>query len=310
MKRALILLCLLMTVDGSAAAQSGRSLQWLQDVQEGVSIARKTRRPLAFYVIGRSKDRPDVEDEHRRSFQDRVVLRLARYFVTVRLPRSQHLDLVRQWRGVGENANLDIVFTRPDGQELGSISAGGVAQPDSLAQAMHQALTLYRQQLYDEELRTRLEDEKTPAAELREALKLVEELLVFQADQSLARLVQRESLDAGLRKQVYEVLAALSTPAAVQALRDQALSEDAAAEALARCTPAAAERLLEDLGGEDAARHLLAYKAVTKICRIRNVKPDRFWEGSNEKLRREEIQRVRELVSTAAKRWNRENEFR
>lgn len=295
---------------GGAAAQSGRSIQWMQDVQEGVSIARKTKRPLAFYVIGRTKDRPNVEDEHRRSFQDRTVVRLARYFVTVRLLRSQHLDLVRQWRGVGENANLDIVFTRPDGQELGSISSGGAAQPDSLAQAMHNALMAYRKQLYDEELRTRLEDEKTPAAELREALKLVGELLVFDADQSLARLVQRESLDPGLRKQVYDVLAELSTPVAVQALRERALTDAAAADALGRCTPAAAERLLEDLDSQEPGRHLLAYKAVTKICRIRSVKPDRFWEGANEKLRREEIQRVRELVSAAAKRWSQENEFR
>jgi hypothetical protein len=309
MMRAFAVLAAL-AVSGCALAQSGRSIQWMQDVQEGVSLARKTKRPLAFYVIGRTKDRPNVENEHRRSFQDRTVLRVARYFVTVRLLRSQHLDLIRQWQGVNENANLDIVFTRPDGRELGAISAGGVAQPDSLAQSMYNALTLYRQQLYDEELRARIEDGQTPPAELRDALRLVNELLVLNADQGLARLVQRESLEPGLRKQAYEVLAELSTPTAVQALRERAASDPLAADALGRCTPAAAERLLEDLDSEDAGRHLLAYKAVTKICRIRNVKPDGFWEGANEKLRSDEIQRVRELVSAAAKRWSLENEFR
>jgi hypothetical protein len=61
--------------------------------------------------------------------------------------------------------------------------------------------------------------------------------------------------------------------------------------------------MLPGLEDEDPVVQLAVYHAVTRICRLRNVKPDRFWEGRNQYVKRKEIDRVRSLVSAAAERW-------
>ena len=68
-------------------------------------------------------------------------------------------------------------------------------------------------------------------------------------------------------------------------------------------TPGAAAELLGALESEDSGEFLVAYEAVTKICKIRGTKPKGFWSGKNQQLLADEIERVTEEVRRAAKRW-------
>lgn len=293
----------------AAEAQSGRGIQWTRDVKQGIATAQQNLLPMMFYVVGPTSDRPDAEKDQRRAFQDRRVLEQAKRFVPIRISRSQHQDLLEKW-GMSPNSNLDIVFVSPAGEKIDMIGAGGAGNPESLANKMFLVFQQHRNQIFSSELAPVLQKPDASAADMNKALKVIEQFVILTADQTLVSLLERPDLDQAVRKRVYEVLAVLSTPTAVQGLLDRSAQEPEAAAALTQCTPAAAEQMLGELGGEDPARHLITYKAVTQICRIREVKPDKFWEGTNTQLKQKELERVKNLVQKTAKRWSRENEYR
>ena len=68
--------------------------------------------------------------------------------------------------------------------------------------------------------------------------------------------------------------------------------------------------MLEQLVGPDGTVRLDIYQAVGKICRVKSVKPDRWWEKAKDHLRTKEIERIRGLVETASKQWKAQNEYR
>lgn len=292
----------------TAAAQTPQ-IQWLRDAREGVAAAKQNNRPIMFYVIGSKEDRPDDTDEHRRAFQDPTVLKLSRYFVPVRIARAQNRELVREW-GLGDSA-LDLVFTTPDGKRIDTLSSGGIARPSSLANKMFLVFDKFRNDHFDAELKPVLEKSDAPAAEVKKAVQTVDELIITRADAALLNLLQREKLDPALRKMTLETLGKLSTAPAVQALLKLAPSDKAAADALAECTPVAAEQvLLPVLSSGTDDEKLLAYKAVTKICKVRDPKPDKFWSGKNEAVKTAELDRVQKLVRKSSEDWKRKNEYR
>ena len=256
-----------------------------------------------FWVLaGSSRRDDDLERDQKHAFRDPLVLELSRRFVTVQLSRSRYRELLEKW-DLPPRTNLEIVFVTPDGEKIDTLSPLGVAKPDVLARKMALVFQHYRQQMFEQQLRPKLEDEQTSEQDLRDALKLLTDFLILSADQAVIELLDRESLAESVHNDAYSALAALSTPASVQALLDRARDDQRAADALARCTPDAAERMLTALGGEDADLHLLVYHAVTRVCKIRDVKPDRFWQGRYEHVKQKEIERVRRLVADSAQRW-------
>ncbi|MBW7907232.1 MAG: hypothetical protein LC135_04060 [Phycisphaerae bacterium] len=311
--RRLFLLCTAISIvalPGLAPGQS-QGIEWQRDVAAAVALAKRTERPLMFYVVGSTSDRPDeVEKDQRRSFRDARVMQQAKRFVTVRLARSQHRAELQNW-GVNPNANLDVIFVRPDGTRIDQISASGAGIPESFAQKMAMVFNQYRNEVFAQKLRPMLDNSEATARDIRTALKQIDDFLILAADGTLAALLEREKLDPSVKPDIYRTLAGLSTPAAVDALLKAARSGDPnAIKVLDDCTPEAAERLLEDVGSSDPARHLLAYKTVTKICRLKNVKPDKFWDGVNQRVKDEEIERVRTEVRRIASRWKEQNEWR
>ena len=292
----------------AAVAQSG-GINWQRDVNAALAEARRTQRPLMFYVVGPTSDRPDAEKDQRVAFRDPTVVRLSQRFVACRLQRSQHRPDLERWQ-ISPNANLDIVFVTPGGDRIDMISAGASGNADSFSQKMHLVFDRHRNDLFARELQPRLDDPDTSVANLRTAIGVIDEFIIARADQALVRLLDRRGLNTQVRWDISRTRAPLSTPAAVNALFARAATDTAAAQALERCTPAAADVLLPHVGGEDAARHLLAYKALTSICRISGAKPDRFWEGPNERVKTDEIERVRTQATRAAERWKRENRYR
>ena len=287
----------------AAARQNPPGIRWSRNVKQGVAYARQTRRPLMFWVLGSSRTRDeDLERAQRRAFSDPIVVELASRFVTLWLSRSAHRDLLAKW-GLPPRANLEIVFTTPTGEKIDTLAPGGVADPAVLARKMTLVFRHYRDVLFERELRAALEDSTTPESELRAALRLIADFVILSAERAVLALLERQELSAAVRQDLYTALAALSTPACVDALLKRATADPAAAAALARCTPDAAERMLPALDGEDPELHRAVYRAVTTICGVRDVRSDRFWHGRIESLKRKEVQRVRELVIETARRW-------
>jgi hypothetical protein len=286
-----------------ASAQPANTIQWSLKVEETVARAKQTRQPLMFWVLGRSDSRDDrVERDQKRAFGDPLVLELSSRFATAQLSRSRYSDLLEQW-DLPRTTNLEIVFVTPDGDKIDTLAPQGVRDPEVLARKMTLVYRHYRAVMFEQELKPKLEDQTTSDEELTRALKLIGQFLILSADQSVAALLERETLGSGVRAAVYETLAMLSTPASVETVLEHAMDDEQAAAALAHCTPDAAEQMLPRLEDEDPQVRLIVYHAVTQICKLRGVKPDRFWDGRNQVVKRKEIERVRELVSATAERW-------
>jgi len=286
-----------------AFAQPAAGIQWSRDAAQSVALARRTHRPLMFWVLGRSASRDhELEREQKRAFADSLVAEIGSRFVPVKLSRSRYHDVLEQW-GLPANANLEIVFTTPDGEVIDRLSPGGAAEPDSLARKMTLVFQHYRQGVYERELKEKLTAAPAADSEVKAALEFVNNLLILAADTDVIALLKRAPLSPELRGDVYQTLAVLSTPGSVDALLERAADDEAAASALGGCTPEAAERMLTVLEGDDPRLRLIVYRAVTRICRIPGARPDRFWEGRYERPKQDEVARVRAAVERTAQRW-------
>jgi hypothetical protein len=291
-------------------AQSSQGIQWDTDPQRAVAAAQKTKLPLLIYVLAGSKDRDDkTEQMQRKALDDPRVRRLSQRFICARVSRSAHRDFLQQLH-LSPSANMEIFFVAPDGTTLGDLGPGGVGNADSLCQKMSQVFTYYRQRLFDTELRPILEDKDAKPAELRPALERVRDLIITGADVTVATLLDREGLDAKTAALCYQVLAQLSTKAGVAKLLERSVGGDSdATKALSECTPAAAQIMMAQIKTGDGGVRLDIYRAVGRICRIENLKPDKWWEKSKETLQEKELERIGKLVEDDAERWKKENEL-
>ncbi|MFQ5806734.1 MAG: hypothetical protein ACE5I3_09820 [Phycisphaerae bacterium] len=303
MTRCLLILAAALLLGSHAAAQQNAAIRWSLNVEQSVAQAQRAKWPLMFWVLGRSSSRDErIERDQKRAFRDPLVAELSSRFVTVRLSRSRHRDLLEQW-GLPPRTNLEIVFVTPAGEKIDTLAPQGVANADVLTRKMTLVFRHYRQQMFEQEIKPKLEDEETSDEDLRSALGLVAKFLILSADQSVVKVLEGQSLSATVRGAAYDTLAALSTSASVKALLERVTGDERAAAALTRCTPAAAEQMLAALDGEDPDQRLIVYRAVTRICRVHDVKADRFWQGRIESLKQKEIDRVRRIVAATAKRW-------
>lgn len=307
---ALWMTCGLVCLASAAEAQTGKRLRWSTNVEQGIAAAKKSRLPLMFYIVGgsasRDEDGEDVERAQRRAFADPRVARLSERFVPVQLSRSRHADIIKQWE-IPREADLWIVYTTPDGKKLDVSDAAGASSATGLADKMSIVFRRYRDSLFDTEAAATLEAKDASEEDLLAALELVKKFNILSADLRLVELAKREDLPDGVRQETYAALAQLSTPPAAKFLLERAATDPQAAAVLAKCNPIGAEAMLDAVGGEDPAMHLIAYDAVVKICKLKNPKADRFWEGRNERVKQEEIERVQKQVRETARKW-RENE--
>ena len=120
------------------------------------------------------------------------------------------------------------------------------------------------------------------------------------ADVWVAQYVKRTALPHDLRVQAYRTLAALSTETAVDALLLHAGDDKRAAAALAQCSTDAVQPLLKYLGGKDEKQHILAYRALLKICNLHGLKPDSFWSKPDKEVKQKEIDRVKQAARARA----------
>ena len=288
------------------SSSGGKSVRWARNAQQAIEQARKSKLPLMFFIEGDSRRRDQrLDDARRKAFKDERVIYASRRFISANVVRSDsRLRSLFAKLQVPAHANMMAVFATPAGVKLDSFSA--VHQPDTFAQKMTLVFNAYRNRLFDDEIKAVLTDRKTKAAKLKKALKIIEKFDIVKADTDVIAALDRWKSDVAVSKQGFAALAVLSTKPCVDYLFAKAATGrhgQAAAAALARCTPEAAEMMLPMLTGDDPDTMLLAYNTVTKICKVKKPKPDRFWTGKNERLKKKELDRVRKTVERSAYRW-------
>jgi len=306
MKRALATLVVLMAARVGLGEQG--NINWLTDPKQAVAQAKRTGRPLMVYGMAASKDRDDdTERYQRRALRDPQVLRLAAEFVPLRLSRSVHRavlgDFHLPWSG-----NMMMSFVAPDGTLLGTLGAGGVAQPKSLASKLRLVLKTYRAKLYKEQVEPVLKDENAKTADIKTALEKLQVLRVTSADKIVIELLERHTLATATRQALLDTLARLSTRGAVTRLLEFEATDKQVAQALTKCTPAGAEMMLEVLRADKEPFDYDLYSAITRICAIRKTKTQRWFEKAKLRMKEQEVERVANLVRGAARRWKELND--
>lgn len=289
-------------------AQNG-GINWGANPQQGIALAQRNLKPIMFYVVaGTSSQCPDIIRDQRAAFADPLVLELAGRFVPIRLTGSVCQQELARW-GLPTSSSLMLVFTKPDGTRLGELSQGSTCNPASVASAMSSNFDKFRKDLFDTELKPRLESERIKDADVRKVLQIINSYAVVSADAALIEFVARSDISPALEIAAYESLAILSTPTAVDALWQVAGDNPKIAKLLEKGTPEAAAQLLKHmkLNDSDPARFQLAYDAVTRICKIKGAKPAQFWATANSTSKNKEIKRVSDAVRSAAKRWKETN---
>ncbi len=285
-------------------------IRWQTDPKPAVNEAQKTLRPLMVYVLAGSQYRDDkLERDQKRALSDPRVVHVAERFIPLKLSRSQHHDVLQQF-GLSESANMEMSFVTSDGVTLGApLSAGGVANADSLVQKMKLVLQEYGKKLYESHVGPVLTKEDAKPEELRNSLKIVQEFQLTAAVPPISDLLGQEKLDASVRTAALETLAVLSTKEAIAKLRPLVQAGDASArKALEKCTPVGAELLLADVQADADPFDYFTYKTATQvICKVQSIKAATFFEKGSARLKQDELERVRKLVAAEAERWRKRN---
>jgi hypothetical protein len=295
---------------GSAAGQT-QPIQWLGNVSQGVSQAQRVGLPIMFYVSGASKSEGDndMKDAQQVAFRDPLVGGIARErFVPIRLPRSTETkQLLEQLGAPTEHGNY-VLFVTPEMKVISTAGAGQVADAKVLAGQMTAAFRQFRKELFERELKPKLESADTPVTDVISIFRKIEKLLIMEADESVVQLIKEGRLKPNVLKQAYGVLARLSTPKCAEALLEAAPGDKLAEQALGRCEPGVADVLIAALESESFDKSVIAYEALVKICKIGGKKSRAFWGGQNERLMKEELDRVERAARAAAQRWKDEYE--
>lgn len=308
-----VVAALALLVPGSVAQNQGEgaALRWGVDLEQAIEQAKKSNRPLMLWVI-RSSDRKEnsgenMERDQKRAFSDARVVELSKRFVLSKISASRYRDQLSKWH-VREGASFDVLFVNPAGDLISDLDPSGATKPDTLALKMSEAFRAWRDKLYAEKLKPAIEGEKGSPKDQKAALETIEDLTILSADSALITLIEKEGVDESVQSKAIDVLGKLSTKPGAVALLKRAAADTRAEKALHACQPNVAEELLEGIGGEDSAKHWLCYSALCKICKIQNAKPEKFWSGKNQKIKDDEIKRVKELATKAAVKWRERNE--
>lgn len=290
-----------------AAAQQG--VNWITDPTRAVQTAKQANRPIMAWVRDSSEDRADdLERDQKRAFQNPMVLKQMRRFVTLRLSQTVNRNVLPQF-GFNERANMELSFVAPDGTVLDRMAGGMVANPEALASKLRQVFRAYGTKVYEADVKPVLAKEDAEPKVLKTALDQVGEFEMQVADKDVAALLDRETLPKNLRKDVIDTLTQLSTQVAVDKLLELARADDPLAEkALLRCTPAAAALMLAEVKPDAEPFDYLVYSTAGKICRVPKILPVKVMEKFTVDKRTQEVERVKKTVDEVAARWKAENE--
>lgn len=283
-------------------------IQWIDSLERGRNIAQRTQRPLLLYMPGGGDaEESDVEEAQDKSFRDVTVRGFVRQrFVPVRLARSRAHQRMLSELGLPAGVGLFLVAATPDGEFIGKVNPIVVGDAPRLVDALVQLFRRYRRELFNKELKPELTGERLSDSDARRALDVVQRFLIAQADETVAKLLERSALRDRVRQEAYETLSTLSTKVCVDALVKAAQDDEDARRELAQCTPAGAEYMLDALvsaGGQ--IRHDI-YEAIVDICDIEDPKMRVFWKNADDKQRQKALQQIKERVRERARAWRRQ----
>lgn len=287
------------------AAPAAGGIFWSTNERAAAQQAQRTGTPLMVWLgYHRSgccdeNDALDrIEDAQRRAFNDPTITAAARKFVTLRADLG---DKGSHFKTFG--APYQVVFVSPAGERLAALSPTEAQSVDGLLRGMRTALAQFRRQAYEKDERPALISESAEPAEVKNALSRLRKAPVQGADKDVLTLLKRDDLDSAVEAEAIQALGALSTTAAVKELIRRAPDDERAAAALGNCNPEALEPLLSHLDNRNKPEFRIVYRAVTRACKIATPKPDRFWDGPNEQVKKNEIERVKQVVRQAASKW-------
>lgn len=297
-----------MLTAGIGAAYGGTAsvapIIWARDVEASIRYAQATDRPIMILVGSSPLTYEQLYQHGRRGpainpFDDPRVVDAARNFVALQVPLGHGTAYDLLEGRVPARVNRLLVLLTPDGEPLGRYGIAG--SPESLAAELRLAFRAYSRNLFESKLRPVLEDDQASERALGIALRKIRDFEIVEADEAVICLTERPKLGAGVRRLVYEVLASLSTQAAVDHLIDWVVQGDGvnarnARRALEDVKPSAAAHLLSVLDADEADRRLAAYRAMVRVLQIPNPKADRFWDIASERPREQEMERVRGLA--------------
>jgi hypothetical protein len=297
---------LLFSVFAGAAAATLASeppeVSWLDDVQKGMAEAEKQSLPMLFYLDAADADEEVPDDAQEKSLiapQVRTVI--DERFVPIRLLESTMTKVLLEQMKATDAALFSVVAATPQGRLIQTIPPRQVARPDELASLLTAVFREYGKNLFESDLKAKLEDEDTRASEVAKSLRLIEKFMVNEADASIIALLKREGLADPVKAQGYDTLAALSTPKGAEALLSAALHGEAAKTALAKCTPDAAEALVAALDPEKPDELRVVCSAVSRICGIPDCDPGLFAPDADLEARKKEIERLKSAATECAK---------
>lgn len=280
-----------------AAAQA----TWNTDETASVERARREDRLLIFFFTfdedGDERGRGNWVDRRREAVRRvfstpsvRSIVRRA--FVPVAADYKLNFEL--RWR-LGRVSPNEVVITQPDLTVLARMDTRRTLTAESVRDTLEECVRKWIKEVYARVVRPVLEDEQATPASLRKALALARKMRLKTSDDDVIALLKREDLDAGVRTLALDVLARVSSEAAVRSLIEHAVRTDAAAKALTRCTTFALPVLSEYLDEPGAPEFLPAYRAIVAITRTPG-RSDGFWTSADDEAQSEEIQRIREVA--------------
>jgi len=290
----------------AAPARAQRPIQWISNMNQGVAQARKTGRPIMFYITGKSgnSQQDDILEAQQNTFRDPLVVGIAQErFIPVRLALSTQTKEMLRKLGAPTETGKYLLFTTPNMVSLGTLQPNQVADKNALPRLMTNMFRNYRDKVFEESIKPKLEDPETKDADLIRLFNQIERMLIMKADASVIKLIDGGKLGKNTLKQAYGTLASLSTRSSVQALHKAAVHDKIAVIALNKCTTGGAESLLPMLNSENDEEFFVAYGAMVKICKLGKPKPKGFWYGKNDRLIDEELDRVEKGVRSAAGKW-------
>lgn len=295
---------LLVTLSASFVALAQQTpIRWFDQPRPAVAEAQRSVRPLIVYVLAGTKDRDnDIERDHRAALNSPEVLRVAQYFVPLRLSRSAHRDVLADF-GLRESSNMEMSFVAPNGEILGRAGVTTISRPEALAKQLAQAFAAFRDKLYEADIKPVLTKADAKPAELKLALERVANMRLTMAEADVLALLQRENLIPAVRQDVLETLAVLSTPEAIKALLQLPADDRQVTRALAKTTPVGAEHMLEGLRADAPQFDYALYETIAKVSNLPSPKPARYFENAELRMKEEEVERLRNHVRRAAERW-------
>ncbi|MBL8880122.1 MAG: hypothetical protein JNG88_13470 [Phycisphaerales bacterium] len=299
---ALVVLC-------GATIAVASPVQWLNDPNEALKLAREKLLPIYFYVPA-SRDQEmeaeNWEDGHDRTHRDpKVVAIVQERFIPLRLHRAGQNDWFLEKLGVNKQRGWTGGIASPDLELLESLDAEHFLEPRHLIPKLTSGFRKFRRELYENQLQPIIISPSAKPAALKAALNRIGAYYIDRATDDLVAMAKRE-LSEATRKELYDAMAVLSTQKCAADLLERSASDDAALQALGKCQTRAASVIAGGMNTSYDKRHIAVYDALCDVIKAKGKKSTAFWKTARPDAKAVETKRVTELAEKAAAKWEAE----